>query len=847
MCGVEVKGQYEMKTLSFSCELSNGVHARPASHVEALCNQFSSDITWQNQRTGMSGNAKSVLSLIGTDTLLGDECLITIKGQDEDVAMEQLQRFLNNEFPHCDTPLQGNENGHHIDLMPLPRNFANLEVKHHQGRSVSQGVGRGTLSVMGAVSFDNLNDLPPVLALSDEKLQMKNGLELVIKSISIQLESAQCTESEVLKAHLSIVNDVEFQQTLTSHLTQSQSCANAIITTAQHFANMVKKSASQYMIERELDIRDVCYQLLQSIYGDERFASQTQLSEPTVCLAEDLTPSQFLELDKSLLKGLILTSGGSTSHTVILARSFAIPTIIGLDAKQLNESIGQPVIIDGHLGAVVTEITDPVERYYSQEQKIKDIVATRQAKYRDLAAKTHDGKAIEVAANIAHSVEARPAFEQGAESVGLFRTEMLYMDRSCAPDENELYNIFCQAIESAGGKPIIVRTIDIGGDKPVGYLNIPAESNPFLGYRAVRIYSEFIDLFKTQLRAILRASAHGNLKIMIPMISSMEEILWVKDVLSEVRQALRKEEVPFAERVPLGIMLEVPSVAFIIDQCCEEVDFFSIGSNDLTQYLMAVDRDNDKVTKHYNSLNPAFLRTLDHVVREVHRHGKWIGLCGELGAKGSVLPLLVGLSLDEISMSAPSIAATKERISKLDSRECRQLLNRAMDCRTIHEVEHVLAQFRMNQTQAPMVSKDCISLDRDLRSKEEVIKTLADNLFVTGRCRYPNKLADDLWAREDVFSTGLGFGFAIPHTKSEHIEQSAISVCRLAKPIEWGDEQAQFIIMLTLNKHAAGDQHMKIFSKLARKIMHADFRDRLMTASTAEQIETLLKQELELV
>jgi fructose-specific PTS system IIA-like component len=287
-------------------------------------------------------------------------------------------------------------------------------------------------------------------------------------------------------------------------------------------------------------------------------------------------------------------------------------------------------------------------------------------------------------------------------------------------------------------------------------------------------------------------------------------------------------------------------VAFIIDQCCEEVDFFSIGSNDLTQYLMAVDRDNAKVTKHYNSLNPAFLRTLDHVVNEVHRHGKWIGLCGELGAKGSVLPLLVGLGLDEISMSAPSIAATKERISNLDSRECRQLLHKAMQCRTPLEVEHLLAQFRMAQTEAPLISEDCIKLDLDLRSKEEVIKTLADNLFLTGRCRYPNKLADDLWAREDVFSTGLGFGFAIPHTKSEHIEQSAVSVCRLAKPIQWGDEEAQFVIMLTLNKHAAGDQHMKIFSKLARKIMHADFRDALFNAKSSTEIEQKLMAELEL-
>ncbi|WP_188015298.1 phosphoenolpyruvate--protein phosphotransferase [Vibrio harveyi] len=834
-----------MKSFSFSCELPNGVHARPASHVEAVCNGFDSSITWQNQRTGMSGNAKSVLSLISTDTLLGDECLITIEGQDEDSALTQLKQFITNEFPHCDAPLatttQEDEN-----LAPLPRNFSNLNVAHIRGRSVSEGFGQGVLTAMGAINFDAFTDLPPAKSLNEERSQLNSGLEAVVKSLTIQLNSSEHTEGEVLKAHLSIAKDEEFRQTIASNLVEGRSSADAIIATAKHFGEVMKNSSSAYMRERELDIRDVCYQLLQSIYGDERFGSQNKLTQPTVCLADDLTPSQFLELDKSLLKGLILSHGGNTSHTVILARSFAIPTIVGVEGSRLTDLLDEEVVVDGTLGIVVTEIAESVERYYVQESKVKEIVSSRQAQFRDVAAQTFDGKVLEVAANIAHSVEAKAAFANGAEAVGLFRTEMLYMDRTCAPDEDELYNIFCQACDAANGKSIIVRTIDIGGDKPVDYLNIPAENNPFLGYRAVRIYPEFIEMFKTQLRAILRASAHGNLKIMIPMISSLEEILWVKDILAEVRQELRKEALPFAEKVPLGIMLEVPSVAFIIDQCCEETDFFSIGSNDLTQYLMAVDRDNAKVAASYNSLNPAFLRTLDHVIREVHRHGKWIGLCGELGAKGSVLPLLVGLGLDEISMSSPSIPATKERIAKLDSRECRQLLNKAMQCRTIQEVEHVLAQFRMTQSEAPMVSADCISLDRDLRNKEEVIKTLSDNLFLTGRCRYPNKLADDLWAREDVFSTGLGFGFAIPHTKSEHIEQSAISVCRLAKSIEWGDEEAQFVIMLTLNKHAAGDQHMKIFSKLARKIMHADFRDQLMTAETSYQIEALLKQELEL-
>ncbi len=517
---------------------------------------------------------------------------------------------------------------------------------------------------------------------------------------------------------------------------------------------------------------------------------------------------------------------------------------------------------------------------------------------------------------------------------------MLYMDRTSAPGESELYNIFCQALESANGRSIIVRTMDIGGDKPVDYLNIPAEANPFLGYRAVRIYEEYASLFTTQLRSILRASAHGSLKIMIPMISSMEEnpflgyravriyeeyaslfttqlrsilrasahgslkimipmissmeeILWVKEKLAEAKQQLRNEHIPFDEKIQLGIMLEVPSVMFIIDQCCEEIDFFSIGSNDLTQYLrnehipfdekiqlgimlevpsvmfiidqcceeidffsigsndltqylLAVDRDNAKVTRHYNSLNPAFLRALDYAVQAVHRQGKWIGLCGELGAKGSVLPLLVGLGLDELSMSAPSIPAAKARMAQLDSRECRQLLNQAMACRTSLEVEHLLAQFRMTQQDAPLVTAECITLESDWRSKEEVLKGMTDNLLLAGRCRYPRKLEADLWAREAVFSTGLGFSFAIPHSKSEHIEQSTISVARLQAPVRWGDDEAQFIIMLTLNKHAAGDQHMRIFSRLARRIMHEEFRNALVNAASADAIASLLQHELEL-
>ena len=816
--------------VEFTCELPNGVHARPASHIETQCNTFTSHIEWHNLRTERKGNAKSALSLIGTDTLAGDSCQLLISGTDEQAAHQHLSQWLRNEFPHCDAPLAEAKNN---ELEPLPASLTHLNPQLFRARTVCSGSAGGVLSLLSSLDLNALSNLPSAQDIETEQAALDNGLTLLMKNIEFRLLDSDGATSAILQAHRSLASDLSLRQHLLAGVSRGLSCAQAVVESAGHFCDEFARSSSSYLQERALDVRDVCFQLLQQIYGEQRFPAPGKLTQPTVCMADELTPSQFLELDKTLLKGLLLKSGGTTSHTVILARSFNIPTLVGVDIESLMPWLQQTVYIDGNAGAVVVAPDESIVRYYQQEARIQDAIREQQRIWLTQEARTADGIRMEVAANIAHSVEAQAAFSNGAEAVGLFRTEMLYMDRTCAPDENELYNIFCQALEPAKGRSIIVRTMDIGGDKPVDYLNIPAETNPFLGYRAVRIYEEYATLFTTQLRSILRASAHGSLKIMIPMISSMEEILWVKEKLAEAKQQLRSEHIPFDEKIQLGIMLEVPSVMFIIDQCCEEIDFFSIGSNDLTQYLLAVDRDNAKVTRHYNSLNPAFLRALDYAVQAVHRQGKWIGLCGELGAKGSVLPLLVGLGLDELSMSAPSIPAAKARMAQLDSRACRQLLNQAMACRTSLEVEHLLAQFRMTQQDTPLVTAECITLDSDWRSKEEVIKGMTDNLLLAGRCRYPRKLEADLWAREAVFSTGLGFSFAIPHSKSEHIEQSTISVARLQAPVRWGDDDAQFIIM-------------RIFSRLARRIMHEEFRNALVSAASTDAIASLLQHELEL-
>ncbi|WP_318385491.1 phosphoenolpyruvate--protein phosphotransferase [Enterobacter sp.] len=829
--------------VEFVCELPNGVHARPASHVETLCNTFTSDIEWLNLRTGSKGDAKSALALIGTDTLMGDACQLLISGQDEHIAHQRLSQWLQSEFPHCDAPLPAAVTA---ECDPLPLSLAHLNPTFFRAQPVCGGSACGILLRLRGLDLQQLDDLPAARSVEEEQAALDAGLARLGKSIALRLLESDSTMRAILEAHRSLASDTTLRQHLLHGVSEGLSCAQAIVQSAVHFCEQFSRSASDYLQERALDVRDVCFQLLQHIYGEQRFPTPGQLTQPTICLSEELTPSQFLELDKTQLKGLLLASGGTTSHTVILARSFGIPTLVGVDIQALDAWLNQPTCIDGNTGVLVVTPDDAVRRYYQQEAWVAEQLYQQQRQWLTQEARTADDVRMEVAANIAHAVEADAAFGNGAEGIGLFRTEMLYMDRASAPAEDELYNIFCDALQAASGRSIIVRTMDIGGDKPVDYLAIPAENNPFLGYRAVRIYAEYAALFTTQLRAILRASAHGKLKIMIPMISSLEEILWVKEKLAAAKQALREEQIAFDEKTPLGIMLEVPSVMFIIDQCCEEIDFFSIGSNDLTQYLLAVDRDNAKVTRHYNSLNPAFLRALDFAVQAVHRQGKWIGLCGELGAKGSVLPLLVGLGLDEISMSAPSIPATKARLAQLDSRDCRRLLNEAMRCRTSLEVEHLLAQFRMAQQDAPLITGDCISLDNDWRSKEEVMKGMTDNLLLAGRCRYPRKLEADLWAREAVFSTGLGFSFAIPHSKSEHIEQSTISVARLPAPVRWGDDEAQFIIMLTLNKHAAGDQHMRIFSRLARRIMHDEFRSALVNAASTEAVAEQLRHELEL-
>ena len=828
---------------AFRCELPNGIHARPATHLEKACGQFDCQITLVNHRNNHQGDAKSVLSLVGTDTLLNDSCTLIFEGLDSEKACQKLEDFIHNEFPHCDEALTTVDND---EAFPLPQSLMRHQPSLLHGKRLATGLGQGKLVEF---SHSNLNLFATETDnnfCDSEADRFHHAHQQVSKQLSETAATATQQEKDILTAHQAILNDTSFISSI-SELLDSHSTANAILATVDKLSAQLQQSASSYLRERVLDIRDVAEQLLMAAYPKVQCQREFKLTEPCIVLAKDLTPSQFIGLDKSHLQGLILTHAGSTSHTVILARAFGIPTLSGIAAEDCRAALDTHAFIDAQLGVLATHCTEPVQRYFQralmlnqQEKKLKE-------QFIHQPAATNDGHQVEIAANIACSIEAPAAFANGAEGIGLFRTEMLFMDRHSAPDEDEQFNHYREALEAADGKPVIIRTMDIGGDKPIDYLNLPQETNPFLGYRAVRIYPQFEQLFRTQLRAILRASVFGSTKIMIPMIQSIEEIRWVKQQLKHVQAELDRDNIAYSSQLKLGIMVEVPSVAFIIDKFCQEVDFFSIGSNDMTQYLLAVDRDNEQVSHLYNSLAPAFLRMLGHVVKTAHEHNRWVGLCGELGADNKVLPLLVGSGLDEISMSAPKITATKAALNGLTLTHCKQLFELACQCPTIADVTALLDKTSATTQDKPLLGIDCVFKHADFANKEEAIQALVGNLGVQGRTDNAYALEDDIWAREAVFSTGLGHGFAIPHTKSDNIRHSSISIAQLNTPIDWQSDSGDvdFIIMLTLNK-AQGDQHMRIFSGLARKLIHQDFRDKLRNCDDEAAMIQMLEQELAL-
>ncbi|MGE5359600.1 MAG: phosphoenolpyruvate--protein phosphotransferase [Bacteroidales bacterium] len=833
-------------TYTFACPLPDGMHARPASALEEIARRFAATISLTNDRTGQSANAKSVLGTIGLDIRFQDPCRLIVDGADEPGAFATLTRFLERDFPRADDALPVVEpRKADVALPPMLRDAGAIV---HQGTPVVPGIGAGRLVAIGDFHIPSTVPLDAVDDVEAEVARVDAALSRVNARYDEQLERMPAdVAAAILRAHRAVARDPELREGVVKGVRERRaSGAAAIASVVETFTALLEASGSALVRERVLDLRDVSRQLLREMYGEAADVEDVRLTGASVCVATSLTPGQFLGLDRRYLTGLALAHGGTTSHTVILARSFGIPTLVGVSDVERLRSSTEEVVLDAELGVLVTGLTDGAQRYYQMERSRLDARRERLHRFKTGAALTLDGRRLEVAANVGTAEEAALAIAAGAEGVGLFRTEMLFLEREEPPSEEEQFDEYRRALTAAGNKPVIIRTLDVGGDKTISYLRLPLEDNPFLGCRAVRLYPEFESIFRTQVRALVRASAFGRLKVMVPMVSRVEEVRWVREVVAQEQDRCSADGIRFDASMPIGIMVEVPSAVFLLDHLAGVVDFFSIGTNDLLQYFTAVDRANRRIASLSNTLSPAFLRLLKMLVGQAHAHARWVGLCGEMGGDPRALALLVGLGLDEISMAAPAVVRTKAELAGLASPSCAALLDAALACADASEVEALVQRFERARP-APLVDADLVIVKGSARTKEEAIKEAVDRLYVAGRTDTPRDVEAAVWRREAVYSTGFGHGFAIPHCKTDAVSANSLVLLKLESPVEWGsldEKPVSLLILLAIRESDQATAHMKVLASLARKVMHEEFRAALACETDPQVVAGFMRESL---
>ena len=493
------------------------------------------------------------------------------------------------------------------------------------------------------------------------------------------LTEASEADAEIFQAHKMILDDPELISAIENRIQNEQVNSEfAVSETAKMFAATMAAMEDEYFAARATDIMDVANRLLRVLLGVAESPTEG-LKTPSIILADDLTPSDTVLLDKSMVLGFCTAQGSATSHTAILARGLGLPAVAGVGADVLEVTNGVTLVIDGTQGAAIVDPGTATEQDYRARMEASQNLQAEALKCAKEIAKTKDGISVEVVANIGNVEDAKFSIENGAEGVGLLRTEFLYLERSALPTEEEQYQAYKAILEVYGQHPVVLRTLDVGGDKEIPYLNLEKEMNPFLGERALRLCLNRPDIFKPQLRAALRAGVGHNLKIMFPMVATVNDVHAAMEVVRECKAELTKEGTPFADDAEIGIMVEIPSAAVIADQLAKEVDFFSIGTNDLSQYTMAADRTNPKVAHLSDAFQPGVLRLIKMVIEAAHNEGKWVGMCGELAGEPLAAPILVGLGLDEFSMSPPFIPIVKQIIRNISAEAMKEMADAALD------------------------------------------------------------------------------------------------------------------------------------------------------------------------
>jgi phosphotransferase system enzyme I (PtsI) len=567
-----------------------------------------------------------------------------------------------------------------------------------KGIGASAGIAIGKAFVLPAWEWDIPEKNIDVTELAGEFERLYQGIRRSrdeIEGMKREMSGIIGEENSfIFDAHLAILDDPEFVREVQDIIRRQYKAAEvAVKEVIDQFVSMFDMIDDEYMKERSADIRDVGNRLLHHLLGTPAITLPSD-NQPFILVTKEISPSQLANLNPERVLGVVTMIGGRNSHAAIMARSMGIPLVISLEDQLIAPiQTGEELIVDGDRGLVIIRPDDAVRHQYEQRRRLQQEHRRKLHENRFAPSVTKDGVPLTLLANISSQKELDAAMEDGAEGVGLFRTEFLYMDRDAFPDEEEQFAVYREAAEKLGEKPLAIRTLDIGGDKVLDYCPFPEEENPYLGYRAIRFSLDRRDVFKTQIRAILRAGLHGNVKLLLPMISSMEEWWAAMDVLREAERELAEAGIPYRSGMDVGVMIEVPAAVLIAGELAKEAAFFSIGTNDLIQYVLAVDRMNDHIAHLYDPFHPAVLRMIKMAVDAAKKNGIGVSVCGEMAGDPEAAALLVGLGITHLSMSARSLLVVKDRLSRLESGECAKLAKRLMKCKTGKEAADLNHRF----------------------------------------------------------------------------------------------------------------------------------------------------------
>lgn len=563
--------------------------------------------------------------------------------------------------------------------------------KVFRGIPVSNGVCRGKVLLLGNAQQPVSRQSVPDALLAGEIGRFEAALSQTrqeILEVQRKVNAAMgASEAGIFEAHLLVLEDRTLIDEVVRAINQQKvNAEHAFHTVAERYAATLAAIEDEYLRERAADMRDVATRVLNNLTGRRQGVDLHQLKEPCIVIGHDLTPSDTAQLDRTRVLGFATDVGSKTSHTAIMARSLRIPAVVGLNTITAELQNGQYVLLDGFNGVVILNPTDQtlfeygqlVRKQVSLEEKLRDVL--------DKPAITLDGQTIVLSANIEQAADADAVKACGAEGVGLFRTEYLYISSNHLPTEEEQFQAYRAAAAALSPQPVVMRTFDLGGDKFLSHLQVPPEMNPFLGWRAIRFCLEELDIFRSQIRAILRASAHGNVKMMYPMISGLEELNRANALVEEYKAELRRENIPFDEAMEIGAMIEIPSAVMIADSLAKRLKFLSIGTNDLIQYSLAVDRMNEKIAYLYQPTHPAIVRLIKATVDAAHRHNIWVGVCGEMAGDPTLTPLLIGLGVDELSVAPPVLPQIKFMVRRLKIPETKELAAFALECESAGEI-----------------------------------------------------------------------------------------------------------------------------------------------------------------